>query len=74
MITVRVAQVGESAVNVTMENGSTVKEAIMKAGKSAEGREVRIGSRVLDNLNEVIDDGVIVFLSKRNQTNFTVAA
>ena len=73
MITVRVAQVGESARNVTLENGSTVREALAKAGKSADNREVRIGSRVLEDLNEVLDDGVIIFLSKMNQTNFTVA-
>ncbi len=64
-VSVRIAQLGRDIVDLTLDKGTTRRQAITKAGlKIPEGLEVRVNNMGAD-LDEELQDGEIITLIPR---------
>jgi sulfur carrier protein ThiS len=60
---------GGKIKRVSLNDGSTVADALKAAELSAQGMEIRVNSSVTEEFNMVLSDGASVFLTKKIKGN-----
>ncbi len=60
MLTVYISRFGHDEIELSVEQGTTVREAFTKAGLAPSGREQAYVSGVLATMTSVLDDGDVI--------------